>query len=234
MSITVDKNKKPVSCQHYFGVPLFTKKLAGFSKYQQPLIDCILEEMSRSPGGINRSNRSGWHSEKNVHHWKNASTRWLVNQIADFAKDCFADSLGNGQEQCVTLKTSWANVNGPGAWNSPHGHFSATWSGVVFIAAEGANDKTTRSGYLELLNPVQLGPLSNPASSVTIQPQDGLMVLFPGYVLHWVHPNRTQHNRISIAFNLSVIPKSLAPTSTPIQPIQLWAADSSSEPKKSK
>ena len=34
-----------------------------------------------------------------------------------------------------------------------------------------------------------------------IRPEAGEIVLFPSYLVHWVYPNETQDNRVTIAFN---------------------------------
>ncbi len=39
--------------------------------------------------------------------------------------------------------------------------------------------------------------------SIRIRPRPGLMVLFPGWLKHFVHPHTGTGTRISIAFNIA-------------------------------
>ena len=38
----------------------------------------------------------------------------------------------------------------------------------------------------------------------TIVPQEGDVLFFPGWLKHWVSPNTTELDRISISFNMSI------------------------------
>ena len=40
------------------------------------------------------------------------------------------------------------------------------------------------------------------SDSASINPQEGLLVLFPSYIEHFVEPNQSSEDRISISFNL--------------------------------
>ena len=44
-------------------------------------------------------------------------------------------------------------------------------------------------------------PFANP---ITIKPKDGMLLVFPSYILHQVHPNLSDRERISIAFDANL------------------------------
>jgi len=41
----------------------------------------------------------------------------------------------------------------------------------------------------------------------TLTPKDGMILIFPSYLRHWVYPNDEDENRISMAFNFKFAPK---------------------------
>jgi uncharacterized protein (TIGR02466 family) len=38
--------------------------------------------------------------------------------------------------------------------------------------------------------------------AVILKPKTGMMMIFPSYLRHWVHPNEEETERVSIAFNI--------------------------------
>ena len=81
----------------------------------------------------------------------------------------------------------------------------AHWSGVYYISQPHTNHKY--SGKLEFLDPrsdlpnwrIIGGPAFRPKRR--FRPQEGEIVIFPSYLTHWVYPNDTDENRLSLAFN---------------------------------
>ena len=43
---------------------------------------------------------------------------------------------------------------------------------------------------------------------IRVHPKPGEALLFPSQLLHWVLPNDSEENRVTIAFNLGAKPKS--------------------------
>jgi len=211
------------SVQH-FGVPVFSAICEEFQRYRESLKECVQQEMLKSPRGLVRSNRNGWHSEEDLHRWEHDSVRWLVREIEGFVGACIAGSKEQRENLDLVLLGSWANVSGFGAWNSPHNHLPCPWSGVYYVSVDNtidAEEAGTSSGRIEFLNPLPLGVRYHREASVRYTPADGLMLLFPGYLVHWVQPNLSQNQRISISFNLRVVPKlrsgSPPPNNLPLQ-----------------
>lgn len=40
------------------------------------------------------------------------------------------------------------------------------------------------------------------ASSYTMRPEPGMLLMFPGTLKHWVHPNNSPEERVTVAFNV--------------------------------
>ena len=45
------------------------------------------------------------------------------------------------------------------------------------------------------------------AERLQVMPEPGLALLFPGTLSHWVHPNDSDEDRVSISFNAMICPK---------------------------
>ena len=87
----------------------------------------------------------------------------------------------------------WFNVAGIGESTGLHDHAQlSVLSGVFYLQAEeGCGDLYfKKEGEMDL----------------TIKPQVGKLVVFPPYLRHGVHPNKSSKSRISFAFNLFPFP----------------------------
>jgi hypothetical protein len=139
----------------------------------------ILEREQSDPG-LQVANVSGWHSRPDLQLWPDPAIADLIDRISQGAAPVGAD----GQRMHV-----WANVMRAGAHQLAHRHGEATWSGVYYLDAGEAGhggEITFASGQ----------------ESCTLSPRTGLMLIFPGALLHSVAPYCHARPRISVAFNL--------------------------------
>ena len=187
-------------------VPLFSAQLEGYATRRESLSRLILDLRRQNPG-IAASKRRGWHSERDLHLRNDEDIVWLVAQLVPFLRCCL-DSLHPDFKKADAVMTScWANVNERQAWNEPHTHLPSHWSGVFYVSAEeGLNhdDLSDKAGSIEFINPMPLAKAFGSSSSYFLRPRNGLALLFPAHVTHFVHPNLTDATRISIAFNLDI------------------------------
>ncbi|MCH8307013.1 MAG: hypothetical protein IH930_02595 [Proteobacteria bacterium] len=95
----------------------------------------------------------------------------------------------------------WTNVNEPGSRNIIHSHAKWHWSGVYYI--QGMDTGAIEFYSVPYLNQhVTLGlPFGQ---SFTVEPVDGLLLIFPSYLLHEAHRNPSDKQRINIAFNVRI------------------------------
>jgi len=103
----------------------------------------------------------------------------------------------------IEFHNSWANINGFGAWNSPHLHNGCFYSGVMYIKADGDE------GDLQFIDKDPKVVSDMPAvprlhDNVRIKPRTGDLYMFPSGTMHMVAPNLTDKDRYSISFNLQV------------------------------
>ena len=95
----------------------------------------------------------------------------------------------------------WGNINYRGNWNNLHEHTGAFISGVYYVKVP------KDSGHLAFRAPRAITVSEQSGEHpkwVNIEPNEGVLMLFPGYLEHMVKPNQSDESRISIAFNLYI------------------------------
>lgn len=101
--------------------------------------------------------------------------------------------------------TAWSIVlQGGGGYQAPHIHPSAWLSGVYYAQVpEIVNDLTAaQAGWIEFGQPSDAFHWTRQPAVRSIQPEPGLLVLFPSYFFHRTIPYDADGIRISIAFDV--------------------------------
>ena len=188
-----------------FSTPLFRFTVDGEEVLNAELIAEGVRLRSETEG-VSKSNRGGWHSAGNLFD-NEAPCIQLLKSAAESAVLTATQKI-DAKADMATLGLkmfAWMNANPPGGFNAPHTHPGAHWSGVYYVAQPDV--ETGSSGKIEFLDPRSDLPnwrlLKAPAFSAkkTIRPAPGELILFPSYLVHWVYPNETDEERVTIAFN---------------------------------
>lgn len=188
-----------------FSTPVFRFHLPEFPA----LNEALLEEgatMRAESEGIKKSNRGGWHSEGNLFERKSPAIK-VLRAMAEEAVLKSTRKIGAKTDpESLRLKLfAWMNANPAGGYNAPHTHPGAHWSGVYYVSQPEIEEGN--SGMIEFLDPRSDLPnwriLDAPPFKLKkkFRPMPGDLVLFPSYLLHWVYPNETDEERVTIAFN---------------------------------
>ncbi len=109
----------------------------------------------------------------------------------------------------------WANVNRLGDYHDPHNHPYAYLSGTYYVRVPQSraplrNRADVRPGCITFYDPrgavnmtaIKDDPQIEP--EFTVSPKAGMILLWPAFIMHYVHPNLSEELRISISFNLIV------------------------------
>ena len=100
--------------------------------------------------------------------------------------------------------TAWGVILDEGAYQVPHIHPSAWLSGVYYVALPpslGAGDEGT-TGWIEFGRPYWDFQIRAEPETRLIEPEEGLMLLFPSYMFHRTLPFAGAGERISVAFDV--------------------------------
>jgi len=202
----------PFSPIQLFSSPIFPTQISGFEEHQAGLVAHILDHKSRQRG-VMRSNRNAWHSGEEFALEPNEHVAWVLKRVLKFAHLALGKYYHGWQGLELSLGGAWANVLGPNGWNAPHHHFPLHWSGVFYVQVGGMahNPPGDPSGHIEFLNPTPWMSPMGQGGNFVIAPKDGMTVLFPSSLYHFVHPHTSDEERISIAYNLALHPKGRKP-----------------------
>lgn len=195
------------SVDNIFPTPLFQFEVAGFAELNRALLKEVDKRRSAEKG-MAKSNRRGWHSATDLFERAEPAqaqlAKVLVQMLAQATRQVAPDADMTGIEM---VPEGWINVNQPGAFNAPHDHLGAFWSGCYYVSVpEGG-------GGIEFLSPHKplqgLGAFRAPltADKMHVRPKAGTVLIFPATLVHWVHPNDSKQDRVTIAFNGRLRPK---------------------------
>jgi uncharacterized protein (TIGR02466 family) len=192
-----------------FGTPVSSYLWPDSEALNVELGNLILEK-EKADRGITRSNVGGWHSQADLFIWDADCVRTLKDRVASCALDMTRlVTTGEGQRKINLQMDCWANVSRRGQYNSVHDHPGTTWSGVYYVSGGEPHNDYHLNGKLELLDPrVGVNVFGREEGLLGgryfIEPLPGLMVMFPGWLKHMVHPFSGSGERISISFNILV------------------------------
>ncbi|MBW4706827.1 hypothetical protein KX928_03400 [Roseobacter sp. YSTF-M11] len=188
-----------------FSTPLFRFRVADAAALNAALLG-EEKRLRAESEGVEKSNHGGWHSAGNLF----ADTTPCIQRLKAAAENAVLEATARintkVDPKIYKLKMfAWMNTNPPGGMNAPHTHPGAHWSGVYYVSQPEV--ETGKSGKIEFLNPRTDLPnwrlLKAPAFSAkkSLRPEPGELILFPSYLVHWVYPNQTDENRVTVAFN---------------------------------
>lgn len=191
-----------------FAFPLFSSLVGEAVRHKAALVEEIVGLSQRFPG-TKRSNRNAWHSADELATSKSPDIAWVMGNAQTFARRALGRYYQDWATSELKLGHYWANVVGKDGWNTPHHHFPTHWSGVYYVqAGQVGASADDMNGMIEFLNPTPWQAVWNRSGNFALAPKDGLTILFPASLLHYVYPYTGDEPRISIAWNFTVSPKS--------------------------
>ena len=142
-----------------------------------------------------KSNRGGWQSE--LYKPDNEMFKPLINEIKEF---CVHLPLNIKK---VHIEQLWVNVNKKSDWNIIHQHGQYHLSGTYYVKVP------KNSGHIVFRDP-RPAAISNvffvnrfdKGEFKRINLMEGLLAIWPAYLDHFVEPNQTDEERISISFDI--------------------------------
>lgn len=168
----------------------------------------LAREAEAAGKGVVRSNIGGWHSGHDLLDWGGGAIDTLHKRMLRMAADLTAATLRGPKELRMNfLVEAWANVSRRGQYHRVHDHATSHWSGVYYVSTGQPDPDVPHNGQLEFIDPRgSVGMLPPPQGSFesrnAVDAEPGLMVMFPSWLRHQVHPFSGEGERISIAFNV--------------------------------
>lgn len=212
MTDQISVSSETITSELLFSTPIFTLMMPDAAELNAYLREFLLaRERSEIQSKRTYSNVGGWHSPIDLQESWDPDLRLILEKGRDLATEATSrllDAADLGQPYRYVM-SAWANISRAGNYNVPHVHM-ATWAAVYYISVP-PDCGQAQSGGLELLDPRPATAMLNMPGSFfatrrLIQPRGGLLVLFPGSIMHFVHPFQGPGERISIACDLTFEP----------------------------
>ena len=198
-----------------FATPLFTRQLDDAEELNRDLAATIRQLASGGPSHDRyRSHQGGFYTPGNLFEQRlpglaaieahmRAALRSYIDRVA-------ANGAGRTYpiaDDWITLQ-AWAALTGPGDYQPPHLHAGANISCVYYVEVPARPEP---QGCIDLMNPLTLQEMTFIAGANTtharVVPCAGLMLLFPAYVQHTVHPFQGAGERVVVVANAAIRPR---------------------------
>ena len=158
---------------------------------------------------LGRSNIGGWHSRPDFLNRSEPAVSALTTWVTWVVRQMIDTTAGPGAFKGTLSFSAWASICRNGAYHAPHSHPDSAWSGVYYVDSGTMNSNHARSGVLEFLDPrAGVEAVSAPGDPygepVRVYPESGLLVIFPSWLFHWVHPYAGESPRIAVSFNAAL------------------------------
>jgi uncharacterized protein (TIGR02466 family) len=186
-----------------FSTPVWEMPILGINSF--PIIE-YCHQVRKEKEGVIISNRGGWHSKELIDPIPH-SLRELFFNIEQFSNEVCSPLIGVPN---LMIGNFWININGPGNYNTPHDHQNSILSGTYYVSVPEENmgnlfiHRDDKAEYFLTSKVPKQNNLYN-TSSYEIKSEESKLVIFPSWVKHSVGQNKSDKERISIAFNL--VPK---------------------------
>lgn len=195
-----------------FSTPMFRHDIDD-AAWCAELAAAVLAEREASPG-IRASNHGGaWHSAPDLAGRDEALWQDVAARIAHLTRETF-DLVAEAQGMKLEGRAydagvqMWAMVMEAGGYAAVHEHHGAGWS--VALYADAGDDDSAEGGAIAFVDPRRVPALSGGVplypSTFTVRPRTGMLLVFPGWLQHFVHPYRGRRPRVTISANLSFQP----------------------------
>ena len=167
---------------------------------------CYRQETNNQ--GVLASNEGGWQSVT-TYNKPTDDFKELISEITIRCNQLHKD-LGFSENKRQEVGNFWININRDKDSNNPHNHPGAFFSGVYYVKA------AHRAGAITLMHPVATHVYAIPygvnshstnynSPTWTEEPEVGKLIIFPPWIVHYVQPNRSDSDRVSIAFNSYIV-----------------------------
>lgn len=193
---------------HLFYTPLWRTNIStdeGQWPAQRTAMLARIAALVAEKKGVERTNFGGWQSDDDL--YKHQEFAWLTQRIMVLANEVAANFSLKARFDDGLL---WANVNRRGDFNAMHTHPDAVLSGSVYLKVDSA-----AQGVIQFIDAREGSPTAHwrcytklkdktalTEQVFTVTPVEGDILFFPGWLRHWVTPNLTAEERISVAFNV--------------------------------
>tara|TARA_B100001250_G_scaffold388261_1_gene386372 strand:+ start:156 stop:740 length:585 start_codon:yes stop_codon:yes gene_type:complete len=186
--------------QPVFPTPVYDNKIRGsvFDKVQEEIGDSLSKVDFRFNDSFGDT-----HFLSDPTFQENYIEKHSLDSLSSVIKqnvENYMINIGNTTEIKYRIASSWIALFKPGHYGHLHDHGITDISGVYYYKTNGKDGNIFfESPNNNLVSSIPFNHLSH---SVTYDPQEGVLLLFPGWLKHGINKNKTDETRISLSFNI--------------------------------
>lgn len=193
-----------------FPTPLFSYTIGESAALNQALLAQLMVGFTGAPGLAVSNHGGAWHSIPDLAMRSDPAFRLIVDHILAAVKTTLervaapvTDAVGD-LDYGIQM---WSVIYPRGGYSALHDHVRADWSAAYYVDAGDAPNSPT-SGVIEFVDPRRVpedvaGHRIFP-SSFQISPRAGELLVFPGWLSHYVHPYLGDRPRVVVSANVTV------------------------------
>jgi uncharacterized protein (TIGR02466 family) len=181
-----------------FPTRIWQAHLDTLEPHMERWVQAVLAMRAAHPEPAGRTVRQGWNSED-----MNVLEQAEFAPLRDVIRAACTHALREmGQGERAFYLQSWINLHDRGGFNFLHMHEGSLLSGSFYLQVPpGSGEFVFRDPRPGVIHGYVKGGVPNGLADVHLRPSDGLLVLFPCWMEHYVEPHEGDEPRITIAFN---------------------------------
>ena len=189
-----------------FATPIWVSLVPNYKEINKKMFSYIKSLQASNTIGITKSNSNGWHSEN--FDLNEQEPQFFTNSISSLLNESLNDMGWDLEKNKTKITAMWSIINSKNASNMRHIHPNNFISAAYYVKAP------EKSGDIVFYDPRSANTIRSPIVSKTnklnsnifsVQPKEGLLVLFPSYIHHSVNRNNSEEERIVLSFNINLI-----------------------------
>ena len=184
------------------------------------LINFFKDYEKKNPKGNKQNHDKNYHGNHNLyqsnydlHNEKNETLhkvlKFIAISILETSKTANMSKLKNLENQNPELNIkiieSWFIRYNKGGFIYPHNHGNFSWSCVYYVQANKSPETMNGSTYFlkpyQSQRPSDFGSDYMRSEQMTVNAEEGKLLVFPGYLYHGSHPFESNNDRIIISVN---------------------------------
>ena len=194
--------RKVIRQQNIWPTPIWQTQVWEFMRsktrvtFNEDFIGWIQGKM-KDDNSVRKSNRGGWQSDL---FKPDGEFEPLAKEIAGFVSH-----INLGIEK-IKIPQLWVNVNKKGDWNTIHQHGQYTLAGTYYVKVpEDSGRIVFRDPRPAAIGNKFMVDRFDKGEFYNIKPLEGMLIIWPSYLDHFVEPSNSDEERISISFDVNVI-----------------------------
>ena len=200
--MTVD----PPTIDHTFATPIYHGMVSNYESIQYQIdkrIDSIKFDNKQFPGSPHWLSEGGFGGDVIKDYGFNALSKEIYCHVDNYCDMIDADIISYKKD-----RKSWIALFKKGDYAQIHNHGDVDISGVYYYKSPDIKSRIyfeTPNPYLSVSKIFKSNINGNfiGRTNIAHPSTPGIIILFPGWLMHGVHRNMSDEDRMSISFNIS-------------------------------